>query len=340
MQAAHWLLEAQRAAGGGYAHSFHLLHGWRPAYPETTGYILPTLLRLAAWGEDMRLRESVERAHAWLLTIQRSDGSFCDLDGRPQAFDTGQVLIGFNYLAEHQPGLADREACRRAAYWLASAQESDGSFLRHAYRGRPHAYYARVGAALASAGRILSDDYLRIAGIKNLTWCLAQQEENGFFRHLSFDAEPPYLHTMIYVIEGLLDGHVETGDVALRAAALGFASRLLECARTRDGILRSQYRSDFSVANREYCLVGLAQWAGVCFRFAATGETDFAAEGTRTLRFLKRKQLLSGNPRLNGGLFGSAPLWGRYMRAAIPNWGLKFFIDAILEQHARRLAQA
>ena len=47
--AVRWLLAAQEAAGGGgFAHSFHLAQGWLPAYPETTGYILSTLLRVAA----------------------------------------------------------------------------------------------------------------------------------------------------------------------------------------------------------------------------------------------------------------------------------------------------
>jgi hypothetical protein len=239
-------------------------------------------------------------------------------------------LIGLNDLAEALPELADRDALARCARWLAAQQEADGSFRRHAYHDVPHAYYSRVGAALLTAGRILGDDSLRAGGSRNLEWTLAQQAANGFFRQLSFDAGPPYLHTMIYVAEGLLAGHGETKDPALLAALRRYAGQLLELSRGRDGVLRSQYREDFTVANAQLCLTGLAQWAGLCFGLAALGHDSYGAEGRRMIALLKRQQSFSRDPRLQGGLFGSAPLWGRYMRLAIPNWGVKFFIDALL----------
>jgi hypothetical protein len=332
--AAEWLLAAhQAAAGGGYAHSFDLRRGWLPAYPETTGYIAPTLLRLYRRNSDAALRDSAAAALHWLATVQRPDGAFCDLQGRKQVFDTGQILLGFNDAAEHAPELANHDALQRAAHWLVSVQEKDGSFVAFAYNGVPHAYYARVGAALVQAGRILGDDGLRQAGLRNLCWTVAQQQANGFFRHLSFEAvTPPYLHTMIYVIEGLMHGATEAGEDSFRVAAMAFAARLREISETRDHVLRSQYREDYSVANREKCLTGLAQWAGVCFRLArAAVDEGWRREGGKTLDFIKSQQILCADPRLQGGLFGSAPFWGRYMRLAIPNWGVKFLIDAMLE---------
>lgn len=331
--AAAWLLAAQRAAGGGgYAHSFHFLHGWQPAYPETTGYIIPTMRELHRRTGVEAYRESMIRTARWLASIQREDGSFADLNGRPQVFDTGQILIGLNDLARHASDVVDLNVLRRSAKWLRSVQESDGSFVRHAYNGRPHAYYARVGAALAAAGGILGDPSVREAGLANLRWTVAQQSANGFFRHLSFENEPPFLHTMVYAIEGLLDGAAETGEASFFDAAVAFAGRLRTVAEKRDGVLRSQYFDDCTVSNGEYCLTGVAQWAGVAFRlFRATKDDGWASQGRAALAFLKRRQIRCSDQRLDGGLPGSAPWHGRYMRAAIPNWGVKFFIDAILE---------
>jgi hypothetical protein len=339
--ATDWLLGAQRAGGGnGYAHSFHLLDGWRPAYPETSGYIIPTLdqvYRRFNWPE---LRTSVTAASRWLQSIQQSDGSFCDLYNRPQVFDTGQILIGFNYLAEYAPELVNREALARAAEWLCAVQAPDGSFVRYAYNGIPHSYYARVGAALLAAGRILGDSRLHESGLRNLHWTLAQQKTNGFFRHLSFDESPPYLHTMMYVVEGLLDGHAEIGDPAFLVGATRFAERMLQSACGRDRILRSQYKSDWTVANQQKCMTGLAQWAGVCFRIAKFEKGDvYLDEALKTLAFIQQRQIRSSDQRLSGALFGSDPAWGRYMRLALPNWGVKFFIDALLlktEHNLRR----
>lgn len=331
--AAGWLLEAQKVSGGGYAHSFNLLYGWQPPYPETTGYILPTLRELHCRSGNEAYRASISTAMRWLVSIQLSDGSFSDLKGQPQVFDTGQILIGFNDIAQNAPDLVDLDALRRAAHWLCSVQECDGSFIRNAYNGIPHAYYSRVGAALAVAGRLLDDAAVREAGIANLRWTVAQQQENGFFRHLSFDSSPPFLHTMVYVIEGLLDGAVESGDVSFYDAAVRFADRLRRIAETRDGVLRSQYWEDYTVANRERCLTGVAQWAGTAFRLSReTGDVGWSRLGCESLDFLKIRQILSRDRCLNGGLPGSAPIYGRYMRGAIPNWGVKFFIDAIIEK--------
>ena len=330
--ATDWLLGAQRAGGGnGYAHSFHLLGGWQPPYPETSGYIIPTLGQVYRRFNRPELRASVTAASRWLQSIQQSDGSFCDLHNRPQVFDTGQILIGFNYLADYAPELVDRAALARAAQWLCAVQESNGSFVRHAYNGIPHSYYARVGAALLAAGRILGDGRLRESGFRNLCWTLAQQETNGFFRHLSFDESPPYLHTMMYVVEGLLDGHAETGEPAFLVGASRFSERMLQLVRERDRILRSQYKSDWTVANAQKCVTGLAQWAGVCFRLARIKNDDgYRDAGLKTLTSLQQRQIRSVDRRLRGGLFGSDPPWGRYMRLALPNWGVKFFIDALL----------
>ena len=153
----------------------------------------------------------------------------------------------------------------------------------------PHSYYARVGAALLAAGRLLDDEDIAAAGRRNLRWTLAQQEMNGFFRHMSFDEAPPFLHTMIYVVEGLLDGRDESGDDALLAGALRF-TEALRLASARDGMLRSQYNADLTPASRELCLTGLAQWAGACFRLAALGHPAYRAEGLRTLAGLKARR--------------------------------------------------
>lgn len=332
--AAQWLLEAQRACGGtGYAHSFHLLNGWRPAYPETTGYIIPTLCTAARHYGLPGLRESASAAVRWIASIQQPDGSFCDLHGRSRVFDTGQILIWLNFLADHAPELAMAETQIRAGRWLLSQQERDGSFVRNALNGLPHTYDARVGAALVAAGRITKVDALHEAGVKTLRWTLAQQESNGFLRHLSFDGSPPYLHTMIYAIDGLLDGYRETGEAPFLAGAAAFADRLLEVARTRDRILRSQYHDDYAVANAQKCLVGLAQWASVCFRLSRLQRSQhYLDQALTTMGFLKRSQIRCHDPRIHGALMGSAPYWGRYMRLAAPNWGVKFFIDALLDK--------
>lgn len=333
-EAANWLLNAQDATGGrGYAHSYHLIHGWQPPYPETTGYIIPTLLRANAYLKDDRIFDSAKRALAWLIETQSPDGAFVDLQGRPQVFDAGQILIGLNYVFEHHSDLYPvKDALEHTARWLVRVQEGDGSFVKYAYNNRPHTYYSRVGAALIKAGKLMNDDAVLCSGIKNIDWVIGQQQENGFFNHLSFDDSPPFLHTMVYVVEGLLDAFALTKDSRYYDSALKFSSRLLVEDEKRR-VLRSQYNEHYKVKNSHICTTGLAQWAGVCFIIEKIcGDPRYKASGFKSIDAVKRLHVFSKDRHIHGALPGSVPVYGNYLRLAFPNWGVKFFMDSIMEE--------
>ena len=73
----------------------------------------------------------------------------------------------------------------------------------------------------------------------------------------------------------------------------------------------------------------------MCFRLGRLlARDDYRAAGAAALDALKSRHILCRDRRLHGGLLGSTPFHGRYMTAAIPNWGVKFFIDALLERAA------
>ncbi len=331
--AVRWLLAAQAAAGGGgFAHSFHLAQGWLPAYPETTGYILSSLLAVKAVREDIApvLAASIARGANWLVSVQHTDGAIPDVAGSKQVFDTGQVLGGYLDLHSAEPGLIGAARIRLTAGWLASVQEDDGRFQQCAFLERPRSYYARVGAALIRAGQMLGEPAFVAAGCANLDWTLNQQQANGFFDRLSFADEPPYLHTMCYVAEGLLDGADAAGRSDYAAAALRFCRGVLDAAGA--GVPVSQYDSSFVPVNRQYCLTGVAQWAALALRLGrAHADARFLASASAALALLRRRQILgTGDSRLDGGLCGSDPPWGTYLWLAIPNWAVKFLIDAFL----------
>lgn len=330
--ALEWLLCSQRSPVEGYAHSYNVLRGWLPPYPETTGYIVPTMLAAAARLQREELRFSAIGALLWLYSIQSEEGSFGALSGQPLVFDSGQILIGMNAVRAAQLPQYRLEPHLRLARWLVRVQASDGSFPVYAYRNRPHTYYSRVGAALLVAGQLLGDPQIEQAGRKNLDWTVGQLGDNGFFLHSSFDTEPAYLHTIVYVLEGLLDGYDSARQPLWREAALACAAALHATLPERE-LPRSQYRPDWSVANPQYCVTGLAQWAGVCLRLGQDhGEVSYLRQADLAIDHLKRWQYLCQPGELYGGLPGSVPVHGRYMRFAIPNWGVKFFADALLRR--------
>jgi len=329
--ASNWLVDIQNGDGG-YARKFSLISGRDDSYIETTGYIIPTLLNMAKYFNENSYKKSAIKAGEWLLNIQNSDGSFSEIDdNRPFAFDTGQVLIGLNQLFLETEDERYQEAAKRASYWLADNQESDGSWEMVAYNRQKHSYYTRVSSAMLAYALVENDTYIEKQALKNIEWVVSQQQENGYFNHASFLEEvPAYLHTLIYILEGLLDVYEMTKDEKILEVILRNANRLKEINLGDGVLLCSQYNSDFRCTNGERCITGLAQWAGVCLRlFEITEDKNYKEIAISTLFYLKSKQIQEGGV-LKGALSASVPFWGRYGAFSFVNWGNKFFIDSLL----------
>ena len=72
-----WLCRAQdssRTADGGVARHYGLRDGWGASYPETTGYIVPTLIDQAGRRGRPELLDRARRMLDWLVAIQFPDG--------------------------------------------------------------------------------------------------------------------------------------------------------------------------------------------------------------------------------------------------------------------------
>src|SRR6185369_10601135 len=75
--AVRWLERAQDATGdGGVSGRYHLHRGWTSSYPETTGYIVPTLLKLAETWRDTAMVDRAARCVRFLLSTQLENGAF------------------------------------------------------------------------------------------------------------------------------------------------------------------------------------------------------------------------------------------------------------------------
>jgi hypothetical protein len=330
-----WLLEAHRAvAGRGFSTHYSLSDGWGPPYPETSGYLVPTLLMARALGHRVGdLDAALEQTGRWLLEIQYPDGAFdAPGTGTPMVFDTGQVLYGLLALSQGRNGAAYLAAARKAGEWLIALQETDGAWVRCAYRGIPHTYYSRVSWALAALGQKTGDERFGAAARRQLEWVLRQQAADGWFARCSFYPDDrPVLHVIAYTIEGLWETALLLKDAEMETKATLAAEALLHI-EGMSGRLASHFGPGWAPSGRSVCVTGLAQMSLVWLRMARhyrRSELGKAAE--RCLGFLLRHQLSDpGRPRVHGALPGSIPLWGEYFPWGFPNWGAKFLIDALL----------
>lgn len=332
--AAGWLARAQDRTGeGGVSYGYSLRGGWRPAYPEVSGYVSVTFFDLAARPGGEAFRARALAASRWLGRVQNPDGSIANPAYGPDGivFDTGQVLQGWlrAFVETGQPSFL--EAARRAAGWLVAVAEPGGRWLR-CFNGIPHSYNARTAWALLALDAVSPDPRARAVAHANLDWAVSQQNPAGWFEACAFRAGvAPFTHTIGYVLEGLLEaGRLAAEPRYLEAARRG-AEALLPLVGP-DGFLPGRIDTAGRPRAAYSCLTGSCQlaivWARLCRQ---SGDERFRGAAIRALRHVAATQdLTTDDPDVRGGIKGSQPVWGGYAPFTYPSWAAKFFIDALL----------
>jgi hypothetical protein len=332
-----WLNYSQDVTGGrGSAATYNLLLGWEKQYPETTGYIIPTLYRYADQTPDSDAFERATAMAEWLCSVQHPSGSIPEGTGEtgdPNVFNTGQVVFGLVEAYRRTGDDRFKAATRDACDWLVEVQDDSGAWTAFDYKGDVHTYTTRVAWALLEGETVIDEraDRYREAAENNLRWAVGKRRTNGWFEDAAFTSDAdPYLHTIAYTIRGLLAGGELLEDDALWEAAKASADVLLELQQ-QEGQLKGEYDEQWS-PSWYYCLTGNAQMALVwlCL-YDVTDDREYLIAARSTAEFLKRHQSLTGPDPIRGGLPGSYPHVGRYLFLRYPNWAVKFFADLLLE---------
>jgi glycosyltransferase involved in cell wall biosynthesis len=340
-----WLQLAFAAGGdgGGAAAGYHVANGWAGAYPEITGYLIPTLLLAAreARAPDSvdALRGTAARAGDWLARTRLAGGAICRKqwfagNTSPSVFNTGQVIDGWCALAL-APGLSPQPkhdwlqlACE-SGDWLISEQEPDGSWVRNAFNGIPHSYYARVAAPLARLGQVTRQPRYLAAARAAADWVISRQTVSGWFANAGFaPGEAPTTHTIGYVIEGLARCGTLLEDARFEEAADRAARALLD-VYTRRGYLPGRFAADWQPRSRWRCLTGDAQvaisWALLA---SQTGDARYHRAAESVADAIRQTvRLVPEWPEISGAVQGSSPAWGEYDPFAYPTHAAKFTLD-------------
>lgn len=335
-----WIARAQDCSAtqdGGVARDFSLLKGWGASYPETTGYIIPTLLDAAATAHRSDLLERARRMLDWLVAIQLPGGGFqggtvAQKPVVPVSFNTGQILLGLA-AGVRAFGDAYRPAMHAAARFLVESQDADGAWRRHPTPFTPNtgvkAFETHVAWGLFEADRMAPGEGYGEAGMRQVRWALTRQQPNGWFADNDLD-DPriPLTHTIGYVVRGVVEAWRWRPEPELLAAARLSLDALLGVVRA-DGFLPGRLDAQWHPVVDFACLTGSAQLAACWWLTAeAAGDPRYADAARRVNRFARRTVALTGDADIVGGVKGSQPVWGEYMRLFYPNWAAKFFIDA------------
>jgi hypothetical protein len=337
-QAITWLGRTHDATGRqGSSKGFSLLRGWLPAYPETTGYVIGTLLAYAArHGGRPDLVERAREMGDWEQRIQGTDGGIMEgaigtLPRRSIVFNTGMVLHGWLDLLE--AGFDGYEgAAAGAARFLTGNLRADGTWdPRVEYAGLPHTYNSRVAWAMLRWSRHADDQDVEAAARCHLDWVVARQRPNGWFEDCVFrPGMKPSTHGLAYTLRGLLESHLLLSEPAWLTAVERASEVLIRKLETLPR-LAANYNENWLPAARHACLTGTVQLGGVWLRlYDATGDPRWLNAGLKAIEESASHQETGPWESIHGALPGSFPVWGRYAPLQYPNWATKFLVDALM----------
>jgi hypothetical protein len=350
--ATRWLCVAQdrsRSNDGGVARHFSLISGWATSYPETTGYIVPTMFERATATHDAELEARAVRMLDWLLSVQMRGGGFPGgvIGATPVSattFNTGQILMG---LAAGAARLGGRyaTAMAEAANWLVESQDADGCWRRNA---SPFAlsgdkvYDTHVAWGLLEAARADSNnDRYAASALRNVDWALGKQQPNGWFADNCLDdPSRPLTHTIGYAMRGVMEAYLYTREPRYLASVQRSAEGALSALRP-DGALPGRLDSSWTPAVQWVCLTGEVQIAHCwLLLYRETGDTRLRDAAYRANAFVRRTIRMQGDPNVVGAVKGSFPVSGGYGRFEYLNWAAKFFIDSNVLEAATRARES
>lgn len=341
---ARWIVSSVRAGNGGSSAVFSAAGGWSRPYPETTGYLVPTAIALEAELPGIVRAGTAVALGEWLLQIQRDDGAWsAGLHpprgaSRASVFNTGQVMKGLVALHDHTSDPRWIQAASRALAWLEAGQQGDGLWSTRDYRdeGTPSYYTEVLAPMIEVARRAGGEDVARVR--TGLDTVCGRMLPSGAFARWGFSADAPaFTHTIGYTLRGIIDcanllgaWHEYRGFVV---PALEVLMRRSELAA---GALPGAFDEQWRRRGKFVCLTGNAQVA-LCILAWEEHEPDLrlVSAAARMIDYVCLAQRLRGPSGVRGGVAGSAPLWGPYMRMRLPNWAAKYHCDALLSISAR-----
>jgi hypothetical protein len=337
--AVKWLLTAQKVTSDGGFSSYHLANGWSSSYPETTGYIIPTLLQYGATHDDHHAYDAAIRAADFLLAIQKNSGGWQGgrvQENKPEiVFNTGQVIRGMLEAFKFSGEKKYLESSIRAGNWLADIQLPEGYWKKHALMEECRVYDTFVDAPMADLWLMTGDSRYSEKAIANLEWVVnAKMHPNGWFEdcdNTTKHNDRPILHTIAYTLDGLIDCAEMLGTPKYLAAATIGAKKLRDIFLLY-GLLNGRYDREWNGSEYLICTGG-AQMAIVWLKlYRWNNEIAYLEAAHRMidlLIFIQDRKFKEKENTL-GAIPGSFPVWGRYEPFAFPNWATKFFCDAIM----------
>lgn len=328
----HWLVKSFAVNVDKGSSAYQYIWGyWSKAYPETTAYIIPSLMRLYAFYSKESLMNLALAQKSYFSELQLDNGAYkrSKKDDTLYFFDNAQILGGLaelNAWRKNDPA-PNLEKCYS---WLLSQVNNNGLVEESNFIGNiTPSYYSRAlwkilnyekENSIPYSGKLLRL-YERIWNRKNDTFS---------FQNWSFDGNPrAHTHTIVYTLRGLYESALLVQDKdreqELKKIVLWIYYELMKKGNESFyGMYDTQWNADRSFI----CSAGNAQLALLVMRIQEVTGFDAARE---MVSCLAKPIINASSNTYHRAVPSSLPFWGRYNRFKYTNWTQKFVIDMILQ---------
>jgi uncharacterized protein YyaL (SSP411 family) len=340
----NWIFLAQKvnnsygiSKGYSFIKSYKFLESWYKEYPETTGYLIPTLLDLSV-KKNIYPYKNILLAADWLMSIQNADGSFkggtIDSNDESSIFDTGQIIKGFYSLYKYNKNPEYLNSSLRACNWiLRNEHMNQGYWNKFKTKGLKDSgltFNIYAIDTIAEIGRDTSNsDYMNLAKRVG-QFTLMKIKENTWVEGCELSQiKYPVTHTLAYTIEGLYNiGSILNNDMFVKKSLniLDVVNSKIE----KNGYLPGYFDKDWNKLDFGSCLTGSAQIACMCVKaYKLTKDVVYLEFAKNLYKYLSLR--LNNYFNNFGGAIGSMPSsWpinGRYFAYNTTNWTIKYMLD-------------
>ena len=333
-----WIKKSETKYGGSSA-VYNPILGWSKPYPETTGYLIPTLIQFSEIYKSPNEFDLAIRFGDWLLSIQNENGSwnsgtYPNKKGNDSIFNTGQILRGLISLWRATKDNKWLISSEKGLLWLTKGMNENGLWDAKDYLADfTPSYYTHVYWPMLEVNSELNSKEIKMLVKKGLNSILLRIKENGVIANWGFrNSYPAFTHTIAYTIRGIQECGRLLNEPSMMNKVQSALDKLLRISELRGGNLPGLIDENWNISQKFICLTGNLQIAK-CLLIEESRSNDLRLVNgaARMIDVACRHQKINFIlPGIKGGVAGSYPFYGKYMRFRYPNWAVKYLCDAII----------
>ena len=346
-----WIKNAQDAFPDGGISRAYNLHGenfksnpsgWQLSYPETSGYILPSLIKANNFLADENLNNRIYQLGDFLMQMSKEGkvkgGSLNKIENY-SVFDTGQVLRGlieYFKISKNENILQNIKEC--ADFICNSEIEKSGRFSSNNLAKNSIKYINNdtvnvyIALPLAQVSEFFNDVKYKDLSKRIMNYTITRQNQNGYFENADFySKENTLTHNIGYIVEGLIETSLYFSDEA-NFNKVNFTLNKLSEIVDKNKDLISRYDNNWKPVGKEICITGSAQIAISLLKSSNFKKnSNFEKNAIKITERLKEYQnnYIENFGGGIGAMWGSWPISGSYQPFESINWANKFFIDLL-----------